>query len=262
MLKPTLSLLLLSLIAVTANPASADEKPIPSTEEKVAEKAEKTEKAQKPEQGADEAAREKKRQLQEQRMKEVRADEERRNEELGRMKQELTALREKVQHPETPDEARGELKREIQQLEQRLKQAAGERPAVKKNDVIFLEKRPEAGKPEQKPELSPELREQAERLEMAARRVRHVRVAAENLMAAEMPDMARELMQRAEGMERELAAAKEQLMQRAHAGHGEPRDERGLQREAEALRNENRALQNELRELRGLVEKLRAEGGR
>ena len=244
MLKPTLSLLLLSLIAVAVNPASADEKPKPAAEEKVAEKAE---------QGIDEAAREKKRQLQEQRMKEARGGEERRNEELGRMKQELVALREKAQHPETPEEARGDLKREIQQLEQRLKQASGERPAVKKTD---------AGQLEKKPELSPELREQAERLEMAARRVKHVRTAAENLMAAEMPDMAHELMQRAEGMERELAAAKEQLMHRAHAGHGEPRDERGPQREAEALRNENRALQNELRELRGLVEKLRAEGGR
>lgn len=256
MLKPTLSLLLLSLIAVTANPAFADEKPKPAAEGKAVEKAEKTEKTekvQKPEQGVDEAAREKKRQLQEQRMKEARGGEERRNEELGRMKQELVALREKAQHPETPEEARGELKREIQQLEQRLKQAAGERPAVKKA---------EAGKPEKKPELTPELREQAERLEMAARRVKHVRTAAENLMAAEMPDMAHELMQRAEGMERELAVAKEQLMHRAHAGQGEPRDERGPQREAEALRDENRALQNELRELRGLVEKLRAEGGR
>ena len=57
MLKPTLSLLLLSLIAVAVNPASADEKPKPAAEEKVAEKAE---------QGIDEAAREKKRQLQEQ----------------------------------------------------------------------------------------------------------------------------------------------------------------------------------------------------
>ena len=244
MLKPTLSLLLLSLIAVAVNPASADEKPKPAAEEKVAEKAE---------QGIDEAAREKKRQLQEQRMKEARGGEERRNEELGRMKQELVALREKAQHPETPEEARGDLKREIQQLEQRLKQASGERPAVKKTD---------AGQLEKKPELSPELREQAERLEMAARRVKHVRIAAENLMAAEMPDMAHELMQRAEGMERELAAAKEQLMHRAHAGQGEPLDERGPQREAEALRDENRALQNELRELRGLVEKLRAEGGR
>ena len=102
MLKPTLSLLLLSLIAVTANPASADEKPKPAAEEKVAEKAE---------QGIDEAAREKKRQLQEQRMKEARGGEERRNEELGRMKQELVALREKAQHPETPEEARGEIGR-------------------------------------------------------------------------------------------------------------------------------------------------------
>ena len=54
MLKPTLSLLLLSLIAVTANPAFADEKPKPAAEGKAVEKAEKTEKTekvQKPEQG-------------------------------------------------------------------------------------------------------------------------------------------------------------------------------------------------------------------
>jgi predicted nuclease with TOPRIM domain len=79
-------------------------------------------------------------------------------------------------------------------------------------------------------------------------------------MAAEMPDIARELLQRAEGMEREVAAAKEELMRRMHGEHGGPKS--GPPEEAEALRNENRKLQNELRELRGLVEKLKTEGGR
>lgn len=238
MLKITLTTLLCSLLAVAVQPTVADEKPKPSAE------AEATERAR------NEEASEKKRRLAEERAQDKRREQERREEELGRMKQELGALREKAQHPETPEEARAELKREIQQLESRLKQAVGEQTPVKKGEA----------KPGGKPELPPELRERAEQLELASRRIKHVRAAAENLMAAEMPDMARELLQRAEGMEREVAAGKEELMRKVQGQ--QPGTKQPPQGEAEALRNENRQLQNELRELRGLVEKLRTESGR
>jgi len=241
MFKTSLTALLCSLLTAAIQPTLADERPAKPQPSAEAEAAERT---------RDEEAAEKKRRMTEERSQDKRREQERRGEELGRMKQELVALREKAQHPETPEEARGELKREIQQLEMRLKQGVGEQPPVKKGQP----------KPGAKPELPPELREHAERLEMAGRRIKHVRIAAENLMAAEMPDIAHELLQRAEGMEREVAAAKEELMRRMHGQHGGPKP--GPPKEAEALRNENRKLQNELRELRGLVEKLQTEGGR
>lgn len=235
MLKMISGAALLVVFSAAVQPALADEKR-PPAEAKAAEKTR-----------DEEAAREKRR-IAEERAQEKRRDQAGRDEELGRMKKELTALREKAQHPETPDEARAAIKREIQQLEMRLKEASGDRPQVKKG---------EPG-PTKKPELPPELREQAERLEIAARRIKHLRVAAENLMAAEMPDMAHELMKRAEGMEQDIAAGKEALMRRMHGEQTRPH--KGQPEESEALRNENRQLQNELRELRGIVEKLKAEG--
>lgn len=241
MLQMTLTALLCSFLTATVQPTLADEKP---------EKPQPAAEAEAAERARDEEASEKKRRMVEERAQDQRREQARREEELGRMKQELVALREKSQHPETPEAARGELKREIQQLEMRLKQAAAEQAPVKKGQP----------KPGAKPELPPELREHAERLELAARRIKHVRIAAENLMAAQMPDMAHELLQRAEGMEREVAVGKEELMHRMHGEQGGPK--KGQPEEAEALRNENRQLQNELRELRGLVEKLKAEGGR
>jgi hypothetical protein len=99
------------------------------------------------------------------------------------------------------------------------------------------------------PEIPPELRPQAERLEVLARHIKHVRTAAENLKAAEMHDLAHELGQRAEAMERELAHAKQELMQQIQPKKS-PRPEPGnAERELKALREENQALQKKLREL-------------
>jgi len=235
MLKVTLGALLFVVLLTATHSAAADKKK-PAPEAAAAERA------------RDEEAARDKRRIMEERAQEKRCDRERREEEPARMKKELMVLREKAQHPETPEEARGNLKREIQQLEMRLKEVAGQPPKSKKG---------EPG-PTKKPELPPELREHAEQLEIAGRRVKHLRVAAENLMAAEMPDMAHDLMKRAEGMERDVAAGKEELMRRMHGEHDRP--PKGQPEENEALRTENRQLQNELRELRGVVEKLKAEG--
>lgn len=105
------------------------------------------------------------------------------------------------------------------------------------------------------PELPPELRPQAEKLEILARRIKHVFVAAENLQAADMPDLAHELRQKAAAMERELAAGKEELMARAHA-HKSPKPE-NPNRELQALREENEKLQRRLRELSEQLERQR-----
>lgn len=104
-------------------------------------------------------------------------------------------------------------------------------------------------------EVPEQFQEQVEKLELAARRMQHVRTAAENLKAAEMHDLAQELMQRAAGMEKEIHAARAELSEQMQAGrkeHGhEPKSDSG------ELRAENEKLRAELNELRGVVERLK-----
>lgn len=90
-------------------------------------------------------------------------------------------------------------------------------------------------------------RAQAEKLENAARRMHHMRVAAENLKMAELHDMAHEVMEKAEALEGEIQAAKERLaaeMREARHRRAEPVPEsvRDLREEVERLRAEVREL--------------------
>jgi hypothetical protein len=94
-----------------------------------------------------------------------------------------------------------------------------------------------------------ELQEQAKKIEMSMRRVRHMRVAAENLKMAEMHDMAMELMKRAEAMERETVAQKERIASEFGMRGGKPRVEE-LPAAMRELREENERLRAELNELR------------
>jgi hypothetical protein len=94
-----------------------------------------------------------------------------------------------------------------------------------------------------------ELQEQAKKIEMSMRRVRHLRVAAENLKMAEMHDMAMELMKRAEAMERETVAQKERIADEFGMRGGKPRMEE-LPAAMRELREENERLRAELNELR------------
>lgn len=100
-------------------------------------------------------------------------------------------------------------------------------------------------------ELPPEFREQAEKLESASRRIHHLRVAAENLKMAEAHDLARQLMDKAEAMEREVQEGKKRLAEEVHKVHGRehgPDIVRELKEEIERLRAE-------VKELRQQVEK-------
>lgn len=143
--------------------------------------------------------------------------------------QDLRAAKEKAEAAKAPEQEIRELREQINGTERKL----GE-----------LMRR------HQKPEIPPQHREHAEKLEHTARRIRHVRMAAENLKAAEMHDMAHELMNRAEAMEKELHAAKAEF---AHA-----MKVRGSEtgEEIHKLRNENEHLRAELNELRKAVEEL------
>ncbi len=100
-----------------------------------------------------------------------------------------------------------------------------------------------------KPEFPPEFRAQAEKLEAAARRIQHIRVAAENLKLAEAHDLAYELMEKAEVMERELQEGKQRLtaeMQKLQGGHDELEIVGDLRAEIERLRAEIKELQQQV----------------
>ena len=161
---------------------------------------------------------------------------------IAEQKERLQALLEKTRVAEREgwgEDQRHRLTEEIREVEQQLKRLMSEeKPGVGHN-------------------LPPEFRGQAEKIELASRRLRHVRTAAENLMAAEMQDLAHDLLRKAEGMEQDIAAAKQDLMQRMHQQGGER--PHGNPEEVRALRQENQNLQRELQEVRQLVEKLRSE---
>lgn len=105
--------------------------------------------------------------------------------------------------------------------------------------------------------VPPQFRPHAEKLEIASRRIHHLRVAAENLMAAEMPDMAHELMKKSEAMEREVVEAKERLAREIQSTREPASRERSPEGELQELRVQNERLRQELRELREHVERTR-----
>lgn len=87
-------------------------------------------------------------------------------------------------------------------------------------------------------------------LEKAAQRIQHVRIAAENLRAAGMTDLANAAAQRAEEMERQLREAHAHREQAARAGGHDHRDEA-----IEELRREVRQLREELKAIHARLEK-------
>lgn len=97
----------------------------------------------------------------------------------------------------------------------------------------------------------PEFEAQARKFEEAGRRIHHMRVAAENLKAAAIHDVAVKLMEQAEAMEREVREAKERLAREMdRTGGPDPREA-----EIRELREQNERLSAEIRELRAKLEK-------
>jgi DNA repair exonuclease SbcCD ATPase subunit len=102
-----------------------------------------------------------------------------------------------------------------------------------------------------KGKLPPKFHAQAEKLEAASRRIHHLRVAAESLKMAEAHDLAHQLTEKAEAMEREFQEGKKRLaaeLQKAHGAEHGPDVVRQLKEEIERLRAE-------VKELRQKVEK-------
>jgi hypothetical protein len=100
-------------------------------------------------------------------------------------------------------------------------------------------------------EPRPEFEAQARKIEEAARRIHHIRVAAENLKVAGVHDLAMKLTEQAEKMEREVGEAKERLVREMDRPGGP--DHRDA--EIRELRWQNERLQAEIRELRQKLER-------
>jgi len=95
-------------------------------------------------------------------------------------------------------------------------------------------------------------------LEEGGRRLKHMRVAIENLHAAGAHDLAEELTDRANAMERELREAREHLANEAHAHeHAKPEHPKADKKHpgdpVEDLRREVQQLRAELKELRQVI---------
>ena len=102
-------------------------------------------------------------------------------------------------------------------------------------------------------EHRPEFRDQIEKLEATARRIKHYRVAAENLKMVEEHELARKLMVKAEDMERDVQNAKQRLAAQMDM---EGSDKKVIGPEAFVqLKNEIERLRAEVRELKLQLEK-------
>jgi hypothetical protein len=97
--------------------------------------------------------------------------------------------------------------------------------------------------------LPPEFHAQVEKLEAASRRIHHLRVAAENLKMAEAHDLAHQLMEKAEAMEREVQEGKRRLaaeIQKVHGREHGPDVVRELKAEVDRLRAEVKELRQKV----------------
>ena len=155
-----------------------------------------------------------------------------------------------------PDQAR-QRKREAAEL-----MAALERQSERQSE---RQNRPES--PERARQVRPNA-EQVEKLERTAKRLQHLRVAAENLKMAEMHDMAFEVTRKADDIEKDLGNAKEAF---AHSmrnqrqpgfnppGPISPQGPNNPGAPMARFMEENERLKGEMRELREMVERMAGE---
>lgn len=184
-------------------------------------------------------------------------------EEAGRLKKEAVKLLEAAERIELRAKARGaegdrpgidnearQLKERLQDLlakERKMREAeAPEREIAEVREQISNtegELRQMHARHAEPGEHHPEFRAQAEKLELASRRIHHMRVAAENLRIAELHDLAHQVMEKAGAMERDVQEGKQRLAAEMHEAH--------KHREAQ--------IPDVVRELREEIERLRAE---
>jgi len=110
-----------------------------------------------------------------------------RDQRIRQFKEQLQDLLEKqkrLEREDAPEQERKEIRARIEATEKELQQIASQH--------------------REKPEIPPAFHPMAEKLEITARRIHHLRVAAENLKLADAHDMAHQLMEKAGIMEQEL----------------------------------------------------------
>jgi phage shock protein A len=95
-------------------------------------------------------------------------------------------------------------------------------------------------------------------LEEAGRRIKHLQMAAENLHAAGADDLARQVMEKAEAIEREAREAKMRMMEEAEPRGGPEMG--GIRTQIDELRREVGRLREEMRELGRHVKELERAG--
>lgn len=139
--------------------------------------------------------------------------------------QNLLAKERKMREANAPEQELAEMHEQIAGMERELKQIHA----------------PHAGQGE----VPLEFRAQAEKLEIAGRRIHHLRVAAQNLKMAEMRELAHKLIEQAEAVERDVQEARQRLAEEMHKGqerHGEhgPDDVLELRAEMRRLRAEGK----------------------
>ena len=150
--------------------------------------------------------------------------------------QDLRAAREKAETEGRSEPEQKEISEQIQQIERKLSHM--QEQASRKDR-----------------EIPAPFRKQAEKLEHVSRRIHHIRKAAENLKAAELHDMAHDLVAKADAMERELQNAKQELMHSMSNGD----QDHEPNKMAQQLQSENAQLRRELNELREAVQQLKNE---
>ncbi|MEI8019189.1 MAG: hypothetical protein WCH39_13380, partial [Schlesneria sp.] len=142
--------------------------------------------------------------------------------------------------------------REVNAPEQQLADVHAEISEIEQNLRAIHAKNADQAKHHEKAEVRQEFRQQAEKLEAASRRIHHIRVAAENLKQAEIHDMAHQLTETAESMEKDVQRAKQQLAKEMHHPNGQP-GEHG-QDVIQELRIENERLKQMIKELTRKIE--------
>lgn len=143
--------------------------------------------------------------------------------------QDLRAKEQKLKEEKAPENERNQVAEQRLNLERELRKISGD----------------SAGKPGP----NPEIRERAQKLEAIQRRVQHLKVAAQNLKAAEAHDLAHQVMEKAEAMEREAQEGKSRLMaemQKGNSGKPGPDGSQHLKAEIERLRAEVQELRQHM----------------
>lgn len=145
----------------------------------------------------------------------------------------LLAKERQMREAKAPEQELAEMREQISSTERELKQIQAHHA--------------------ERAELSPKFRAQAEKLEFTSRRIHHIRVAAENLKKAEVHDLAHQLMEKADVMEREVQEAKQRLAAEMHEAH----DRQGGHGPdvMQEMRAEIERLRAEVNELRQKIEK-------